>query len=277
MRYLHRVVTFRVTSRCNNDCKHCFGPRNVEELSFSELKKLFRLFYSKGFKAIVLTGGEPLLRDDFKKIINELRKYNFKIFLDTNGDFFFKYKDLISNNIDELALPVDFPNKSYRNKNNLKTILRILDYFKETDRRPTIRIGTVATQENIKVLDKIGELLKDYPVDIWKVYQFIPENFNAVKNRHLLEIPQRDFDKATQKIEKVFSKFFKVVIYKRENMDKAYFFVGSDGTVFMPVDDGDIFREKKIGNIFEKDIFDKWKEFVSRRNYLNNIKATFSI
>lgn len=246
-------------------------------MSFSELKKLFRLFYSKGIKAIILTGGEPLLRDDFEEIINELRKYNFKIFLDTNGDFFFKYKDLISNNIDELALPIDFPNKSYRNKNNLKTILAILNYFKKIKKHPAIRIGTVATKENIRVLDEVGELLKNYPVDIWKIYQFIPQNVNAVKNRNLLEISQKEFNMAGRRIKKIFSKFFKVVIYKRKEMNKAYFFVGSDGTVFMPVDDGDIFREKKIGNVFEGDIFEKWKELVSKRNYIDNIKATFNI
>lgn len=277
MRYFPQVVTFRVTSRCNNDCKYCFGPRNVGEMNLAKLKKLFRLFYSKSIKAVVLTGGEPLLRDDFGEIIDELRKYNFKIFLDTNGDYFFKYKDLISNNIDELALPVDFPDRSYRNKNNLKTILRILNHFKTTDRRPMIRIGTVATKENIGVLDKVGELLKDYPVDIWKIYQFIPENFNALRNRRLLEVSQKEFDKSTRKLREVFSKFFKLVIHKRDNMNRAYFFVGSDGTVFMPVDDGDIFREKIIGNIFDGNIFDKWEQVVSEKNYLSNIKATFNI
>ena len=74
------LITFRITSRCNNDCKYCFGPRNIKEVDFLELKKLFRIFWLGGAKAILLTGGEPLIRKDFKRIIQELKKYNFKIF-----------------------------------------------------------------------------------------------------------------------------------------------------------------------------------------------------
>jgi len=270
-----KVATFRVTSRCNNNCKLCFASKNVEEMGFSELTRLFRLLYSKGIKAVLLTGGEPLLREDFKEIVGELKRYSFKIFLETNGDFFFKYKRLISDNIDELVMPVDFPDRSYRNQGNLKAVLRALDYFKR-DKRPMIRIGTVATQENIKALSEIGELLKKYPVDIWKIYQFIPQNLNAVRNRHLLEVAQEDFDEATERLKKDFSKFFKVVVYKRKEMNKAYFFINPDGTVFMPVDDGDVFQEERIGNIFEEDIFDRWGKLVSKKNYTGNIKSTFS-
>ncbi len=269
------IITIYITSKCNNDCKHCFGPKNVVEMDFLKLKELFCLLHAREVKAILLTGGEPLLRDDFGEILKELKRYNIKIFLDTNGDLFFRYKDLISEYVNFLGLPIDFPDSSYRNKNNLKTILEILSYYKELKKRPIIRLGTVVTKDNLKRLNGIGELLKNYPVDIWKIYQFVPQNYNAIKNRSFLEISQREFDETTQGIKDIFSGNFKVVISRRENMNRAYFFIASDGTVFMPVDDLNICRQTKIGNIFDEDISDKWKKVVSEKHYINNAEATF--
>jgi MoaA/NifB/PqqE/SkfB family radical SAM enzyme len=276
MKQFPQIVTLRITSRCNNNCKYCFAPKNAKEMNLSKLKKLFRLFYNSGVKAVLLTGGEPLLRDDFDEILKELNRYHLKIFLDTNGDFFFKYKNLISKYVDVIGLPIDFPDSSYRNKRNLKIILEILSYYKKLKKHPAIRIGTVVTKDNFKRLNEVGELLKNYPVDIWKIYQFTPQNLNAIKNKSYLEISQKEFDGVTKNIENVFSNWFTVVVSKRKDRNCAYFFIDSDGTVFMPVDDLDICREEKIGTIFEKDILDKWKRWISEKEYVNNAKATFN-
>lgn len=209
MKTFPEIVALRITSRCNNDCKYCFGPpKNLEEMGFLKLKELFRLFYRNGVKAVILTGGEPLVREDFGDIVKELKKYNFKICLDTSGDLFFKYQDLIVENIWVLGLPIDFPNKSYRNSDNLNKILKILGFFRGIEKRPTIRIGTVVTKDNLGDIEKIGNLIKDYPVDIWKIYEFTPQNINAVKNRSLLEVSSGQFDEITQKIKEKFSKYF---------------------------------------------------------------------
>lgn len=276
MKKFPQIVTFRITSRCNNDCKYCFGPKNVKEMKFSELRKLFQSFYLRNVKAVVLTGGEPLLRKDFPEIICELKKYNFRIFLDTNGDLFFKHKELLIKNVDVLGLPIDFSSASYRNESNLNTVLKILDYCKNLSKRPTIRVGTVVTKDNFKELERIGELLKNYSIDIWKLYQFTPQNVNAVKNKSFLEISLEEFSEATQKIKDRFSKHFKITISRREGKNRAYFFINPDGTVFMPIDDLDICREEKIGNVLDKDILIKWKRLVAESNYKSNAEATFN-
>lgn len=277
MKKFPEIVTFRITSRCNNNCKYCFGPpKNLEEFDFSKLRKLFCLFYKGGVKSIVLTGGEPLIRKDFEDIIKELKKYNFKIFLDTSGDLFFKYKDLIPQNIDVLGLPIDFPDKSYRNPDNLKTVLKILNFFKNKSIRPVIRIGTVVTKENLKELEKIGNLIRNYPVDIWKIYEFTPQNINAIKNKSLLEISVKQFNEATRKIKEKFSKYFKLVISKRKDRTNAYFFVASNGNVFIPLDDNNICREIEIGNIFDKNIVLKRRKLFLKNNYIRNAKVTFN-
>jgi len=60
------VVAISPTMRCNYDCTGCYSrDRRIEdELSTDELDALFREAEELGVLSIVVTGGEPLLRDD---------------------------------------------------------------------------------------------------------------------------------------------------------------------------------------------------------------------
>lgn len=269
------IVVLRVTSKCNNNCKYCYGPKNVKGTNLVKLKKLFGLLASNGTKAILLTGGEPLLRTDFNEIIQALKKLGLRIFLDTNGDLFFKYKETISQNIDVLGLPLDFSNSSYRNKNNFETVLAILNYYKHIKKRPKIRVGTVVTKDNFGELDKIGEILKKYHADIWKIYEFVPQNKNAIENKSSLEIAPTEFRQIANRIKSKFTKSMQVIVSKRKDRNRAYFFIGSDGQVFMPVDDLKICKEKKLGNIFANNIIEKWEKLAVKDNYYKNSEVTF--
>lgn len=271
------IITFRITSRCNYNCKYCYGPKNIEELPLNKLKEIFSILSKMGAKAIVLTGGEPLVREDIKDIIKEIRKNNLKIFLDTNGSLFFKYNHLIDENIDVLGLPIDFVKSSYRDSKQLETVIKILEYYKNKTKKPIIRIGTVLTKENSEDIEKIGDLIMKYPIDIWKIYEFLPQNANALINRKELEIQKEEFDNITKIMVDKFSRHFKVAISNRKSRNKAYFFINPDGNVFMPVDNGDICKEETIGNIFDKDILAKWKDVISESNYNQNIQDTFRI
>lgn len=271
------MVSFRVTLKCNNNCEYCFSSNNtdVKEMSLAKIKKLFILLHKMGVKAILLTGGEPLIRKDIDQIILELKKLDFKLFIDTNGDLFFKHTDILSRYVDIIGLPIDFPNLSYRNEDNLKIVLKILSYFKDKKQFPKIRIGTVVTKDNFRKLDKIGELLKKYPVRHWKLYQFTPQGKNAIKHRTSIEIHKDQFKTVTQKIESKYSRFFKITVSSREDRNRAYFFINPDGTVSIPIDDLNVCRQRKIGNVFDKDILTKWNKLVFFKNYKKNAGITF--
>ena len=71
-----------VTDRCNFRCTYCmpkevfgrdyaFLPRR-ELLTFEEIARLARLFVGLGVEKVRLTGGEPLLRRDFEKLVELL-------------------------------------------------------------------------------------------------------------------------------------------------------------------------------------------------------------
>ena len=79
------VLAISPTMRCNYNCQGCYsrGRPTDNELSTDELNTLFSEAEEFGIHSIVLTGGEPLLRDDMLDIIARHRRLLF--FFITNG------------------------------------------------------------------------------------------------------------------------------------------------------------------------------------------------
>lgn len=271
------VVTWRITSRCNNNCAYCYGPdTKTPEMNLDEISKMLKMLHERGVKVIDLTGGEPLMRKELEEIVEMMKGYGFEIFIDTNGDYFHKYRELIVKNFKGIGLTVDFPDKkqSYKIVGNLDRVLEALVYLNNKKNGPIIRVATVVTQDNCDKLEEIGNLLCKYKVDLWKLYQFIPQNEKALKNRRGLEISREKFLESTENLEKVFSGRLNVVVSKMEDRDSCYFFVGSDGKVFMPIQKKDIFEGVELGSVFDEDIFEKWKKFVSLSNFIENTEIS---
>lgn len=81
-----------VTARCNNDCRHCYinlpaGDREArqKELTPEEILRIARDAASLGALWCLLTGGEPLLREDFFEIYLGLKRLGLLISVFTNA------------------------------------------------------------------------------------------------------------------------------------------------------------------------------------------------
>ena len=67
-----------VTDRCNFRCQYCMPADGLpwldrsEILSFEEIERLVRLLVSLGIEDVRLTGGEPLVRREFPKLVSML-------------------------------------------------------------------------------------------------------------------------------------------------------------------------------------------------------------
>jgi len=82
---LPSILALSPTMRCNYHCQGCYSRGRPEdnELSTDELNKLLSEAEELGFHSIVLTGGEPLLRNDIPDLLVQHRRLLF--FLITNG------------------------------------------------------------------------------------------------------------------------------------------------------------------------------------------------
>ena len=84
--------SLELTLRCNNRCVHCYCNKGAndtleksKELSSREICHLLDEIAESGCLWLLLTGGEPLLREDFETLYTYAKKKGFLITLFTNG------------------------------------------------------------------------------------------------------------------------------------------------------------------------------------------------
>src|SRR2546422_1716853 len=82
-----------VTDRCNFRCQYCMPAEGLpwlnrsELLSFEEVERLVRLLVGMGVEDVRLTGGEPLVRREFPRLVAMLARIEglHDLSLTTNG------------------------------------------------------------------------------------------------------------------------------------------------------------------------------------------------
>jgi putative heme d1 biosynthesis radical SAM protein NirJ2 len=82
------LVSWNTTNACNLYCKHCYrdsGARAAEELDTVEGKKLIDEIARAGFKIMIFSGGEPLMRDDIGELIAYAHGRGLRPVLGSNG------------------------------------------------------------------------------------------------------------------------------------------------------------------------------------------------
>lgn len=99
------AVHLMVTKRCNLKCKHCSSNCSIQEkesLSYDNILNVLSNLEKLNVKKLIITGGEPLLRDDFFDLLKIFKEklVNTKFSLATNAT-------LISGNIDKLIYYFD--------------------------------------------------------------------------------------------------------------------------------------------------------------------------
>lgn len=83
------VVVWNITRRCNLSCMHCYSDscnQNYDgELSFEECKGVIDDLADFGVPAVLLSGGEPMIRQDFFSLARYAAKRGLPFTLSTNG------------------------------------------------------------------------------------------------------------------------------------------------------------------------------------------------
>lgn len=76
------------TSRCNLNCRYCFGEFHEREGEHFSLEKIGRVIdglAQLGTRFILLTGGEPMMHPEISEIIRKISDHRIEIILGTNG------------------------------------------------------------------------------------------------------------------------------------------------------------------------------------------------
>lgn len=96
---IHDYLRISLTDRCNMQCQYCVPHGDFKAISENakmnseELLAIAGKFIERGIKKIRLTGGEPLLRKDFREILQKLSQKNVELAISTNGLLLHQFAD----------------------------------------------------------------------------------------------------------------------------------------------------------------------------------------
>lgn len=82
------IISWNTTNKCNMYCKHCYRDAGVEvahELNTMEGKSLIDEIAKAGFKIMIFSGGEPLVRPDIYELVEHASKTGLRTVLGSNG------------------------------------------------------------------------------------------------------------------------------------------------------------------------------------------------
>lgn len=82
------LVVWNITKGCNLRCKHCYASAQTiapDELTTEEALSAIDKMGDAGIAYVALSGGEPLMRSDFWKLVERIRENDMAYSIATNG------------------------------------------------------------------------------------------------------------------------------------------------------------------------------------------------
>ena len=207
-------MSMLVSERCFLKCPGCYNEEKTgQPLSAEQNINFAKILKKIGYKAITLSGGDPLARGDIKQIIQGIDELGFEINLDTTGipllDNEFDQPisaQEISKTVDLIGIPLDGSNdeiiSKFRTKegSTLVETEKILELLEKEGCR--ISINTAVHSGNIDNLNEIYQIISKYPsVARWELHQFVSLDGGSKTNESQFSVTDDDFCQAVSRIE----------------------------------------------------------------------------
>lgn len=208
---VHNYLRFSITGNCNLSCLYCNPDKKKnykkDSLSKNQILKIIELFFKSGITKLRLTGGEPLLRDDFDELIigiYELNKsYKAELGITTNGILLDKKAQLLSDcgvksiNISLDSLNIEKFKEIAGNDKLIRTIDAINNLKEYSNISPKINTVLIKGKNDNEIFDFVDFSIKnEIPV---RFIEFMPFSKNEWKDEQFISY--------SEMIEKIASKY----------------------------------------------------------------------
>ncbi|HPO48987.1 MAG TPA: TIGR04133 family radical SAM/SPASM protein [Spirochaetota bacterium] len=271
------------TLRCNLSCLHCGSDCLVDnKINDMPLKDFLGVLdkvkeeYDPHKTTIVLSGGEPLMRNDLEICGKEIHNREFPWGMVTNGFGMTekRYVALLDSGLRSITVSLDGLEENHNwlrnNKNSFKKAVETLGYIVNT-KNIAYDVVTCVNKKNINELEKLKDFLIKIGVKAWRLFTIFPKGRAKYYDELKLTDEQHkymlNFIIKTRK-EKQIKLNYDCEAFLGNYEGKArdyYFFCRAGISVGSVLANGDIsacpaLRGDYIqGNIYKDDFIDVWK------------------
>jgi Fe-coproporphyrin III synthase len=206
------VVFWNITNQCNLSCKHCYsdsGPSKEAEsdLSTTESEVLIDDLAGLHVPALLFTGGEPLVRDDFFELAGYASGKGLTTAVSTNGTLIDPdaVRSLIGSGITYAGISLDSASPGLHDRfrgvmGSHNRSVRALEYCVEGGLKCGIRM--TLTNENYQEVDRLIDLGISIGVPRFCIYWLVPSG----RGKEILDSKQLSFDQVRQVLDAIYTR-----------------------------------------------------------------------
>lgn len=178
-----RIISWNTTFRCNLKCSHCYlnaqEKIGSQELTTQEGKNLIDQIGAVSKPVLILSGGEPLLREDIFELACYATEKGFRVTMGTNGTLIDDEtaQKLHDGGIRKVAVSIDSSQPPVHNalRGSPEAWSQAIEGIKAAIRNGVgVQVNTTVTQQNYADIDNILRLSKGLGVKDFHVFFLVP-------------------------------------------------------------------------------------------------------
>lgn len=194
---LPSVAALELTYRCNHKCLFCSCPWEADdsysanEMSVTEWSKVIDTLMAYGVSSFTLTGGEPLMRDDLRQIINAVLERGAGLNIISNGK---RIDDSFLDFIAErhISICISVPGiETFSEHTGIDNVDHVLNLFEKTRARGIKATANIAvTKKNLPELYENIAYALIKGADYILLNRFLPGGRGLQNQEYLLSIDE---------------------------------------------------------------------------------------
>lgn len=211
--YAPKHISIELTYKCNFNCKYCYASASIDEkrkeLNSKEIINYLEKFIKLGTESVEFSGGEPLVKENFYKILDFANRKLKRFSILSNGSNIDKK---FLNNIDKydkitmFSISLDSLNENIfdnltNTEGNFNKVVNAIKLLRENNY--AVRVTSVYTSENYMELLKLAEFSKS----VGAYFAFSPVMDFGAGERYAKE---KDYEKVDyQKLSNIYEELYK--------------------------------------------------------------------
>jgi len=182
-RFIPLVMSWNITRECNMKCSHCYinatEKKLDNELTTQEAKNLMDQIYQVSAPLLILSGGEPLLRQDIFELISYGSRKGLKMGLGSNGSLIDetvarKLKDAGIATV-SISLDSNIPSQHDEFRGVAGAWEKAVEACKALRKNNVlVQVNTTLTQQNYNQIDDIMSLAESIGVENFHLFFLVP-------------------------------------------------------------------------------------------------------